>query len=62
MPAYGNSYKPNMSGITDNLKRVAPSVQEQQRLQAIEDARIAAEKAAWDAAHPQPTYDGGSGG
>jgi phosphopentomutase len=56
MPTYGNSYKPNMLGVTDNLKRVAPSVQEQQRLQAIEDARRAAEEAA---NAPPPTYGGG---
>jgi hypothetical protein len=40
------NYKPDMSGITANLKRVAPSVVEQQRLQSIEDARIAAEQKA----------------
>ena len=60
MPEYKNpalNYRPDMSGITANLKRVVPSVQEQQRLQAIEDARIRAEQEAWDAAHPQPTYD-----
>jgi hypothetical protein len=49
MPQYKSSalnYRPNMSGVQQNLGRVAPSVAEQQRLQAIEDARIAAEQAA----------------
>ncbi len=58
------SYKPNMSNVTANLNRVVPSVAEQQRLQGIEDARIAAEKAAYDAANPPlsgPYYDGAGG-
>jgi hypothetical protein len=47
MPQYQNpalSYRPDMAGPQQNLSRVAPSVAEQQRLQAIEDARIAAEQ------------------
>lgn len=65
------NYKPDMSGIAANLKRVAPSVAEQQRLQAIEDAKRAeedakraeeeaAQRAAQQAA--QPNYDPGGGG
>jgi hypothetical protein len=49
MPTYQNealNYKPNMSGITANLKRVAPSVQEQQRLAAEAEAKRLAEEAA----------------
>jgi len=30
IPAYGSSYKPNMSGITANLSRVAPAVTREQ--------------------------------
>jgi CxxC motif-containing protein (DUF1111 family) len=47
MPQYRNtalSYRPDMANAQQNLSRVAPSVAEQQRLQAIEDARIAAEQ------------------
>jgi len=54
-PSSALAYRPP---TVNNLKNVAPSVQEQQRLQAIEDARIAAEKAAWDAAHPQTNDNG----
>ena len=46
MPTYSNSalnYRPNMSGITANLNRVAPSVVLQQRQAAEEAARQAAE-------------------
>jgi hypothetical protein len=49
MPSYQNpalNYRPDMSGITANLKRVAPSVQEQQRLAAEEAARKEAEEKA----------------
>jgi hypothetical protein len=61
MPQYRNtalSYRPNMTNAQQNLSRVAPSVAEQQRLQAIEDARIAAEQAAQQ---PQYDYYGGGG-
>jgi hypothetical protein len=51
MPSYGNSYKPDMSGISANLGRVAPSVSLQQKQAAEEAARQAA-------ANPQPTYGG----
>ena len=62
-PYVGSTYRPNMAAVRQNLNNVAPSVQEQQRLQAIEDARIRAEQEAYDAAHPQPTYqDYGGGG
>ena len=47
MPQYRSSaldYRPDMTNARQNLSRVAPSVAEQQRLQAIEDARIAAEQ------------------
>jgi hypothetical protein len=46
------NYRPDMSSATAKLKRVAPSVAEQQRLQAIEDARIAAEQT--EQSQPQP--------
>jgi len=65
MPAYRSpalNYRPNIQAVQANLKNVAPSVQEQQRLQAIEDARIRAEQEAWDAAHPQPADNGYWGG
>lgn len=52
------NYRPNMTGAMQSLNRVVPSVAEQQRLQAIEDARIAAEAAA---NAPPPNYDGGGG-
>ena len=61
MPQYRNSalnYRPNIAVAQQNLSRVAPSVAEQQRLQAIEDARIAAEQAAQQ---PQYDYYGGGG-
>jgi len=48
MPQYRSpalSYRPDMTMAQQSLSRVAPSVVEQQRLQAIEDARIAAEQA-----------------
>jgi len=51
MPSYGNSYRPDMSGIGANLNRVAPSVSLQQSQAAEETARQAA-------ANPQPTYGG----
>jgi hypothetical protein len=62
LPTYNSpalSYRPDMSGITANLKRVAPSVQEQQRLAAEAEAKRLAEEAA---NAPPPTYDysGGS--
>jgi hypothetical protein len=62
MPTYQSealNYRPDMSGITANLKRVAPSVQEQQRLAAEAEAKRLAEEAA---NAPPPTYDysGGS--
>ena len=47
MPQYRSlalDYRPDMTNARQNLSRVAPSVAEQQRLQAIEDARIAAEQ------------------
>ena len=61
MPQYRSpalDYRPDMSMAQQSLSRVAPSVAEQQRLQAIEDARIAAEQAAQQ---PQqdPYYGGG---
>jgi hypothetical protein len=66
MPIYQNpalAYRPDMSSITANLNRVVPSVAEQQRLQAIEDARIAAEKAEEERLRPPaPVYDSGGGG
>ena len=69
MPAYraqALDYRPDMQAIQANLKNVAPSVQEQQRIQAIEDARIRAEQEAWDAANPRSSnngdYNGGGGG
>jgi hypothetical protein len=40
------NYRPNMSNVTANLNRVAPSVAEQQRLAAEEAARQAAIDAA----------------
>jgi hypothetical protein len=40
------NYRPDMASIQANLQRVVPSVAEQQRLQAIEDARKAAEEQA----------------
>jgi hypothetical protein len=58
MPQYRSSalnYRPDIAGAQQNLNRVAPSVAEQQRLQAIEDARIAAEQAAQ--ATQQPQYE-----
>jgi hypothetical protein len=62
MPQYMSSalnYRPDIAGAQQNLSRVAPSVAEQQRLQAIEDARIAAEQAAQQP--PQDNYSGGGG-
>ena len=60
------NYRPNMSGITANLNRVAPSVELQQRLAAEQAAREKAEKDAYDAANPpkpqEPAYDSGGGG
>jgi hypothetical protein len=59
MPQYRSSalnYRPDMTGAQQNLSRVAPSVAEQQRLQAIEDARIAAEQPQQD-----NNYYGGGG-
>ena len=44
VPALG--YRPDMQSSQEVLRRVAPSVAEQQRRQAIEDARRAAEEAA----------------
>jgi hypothetical protein len=52
MPQYRSSalnYRPNMTNAQQSLSRVAPSVAEQQRRQAIEDARIAAEQPPQDA-------------
>lgn len=49
MPMYrvpALNYRPNMQNAQEVLRRVAPSVEEQRRLQAIEDARRAAEEAA----------------
>jgi hypothetical protein len=65
MPAYRSqalNYRPDMQAIQANLKNVAPSVQEQQRIAAEEAARLKAEQDAWDAAHPQPTDNGYYGG
>jgi hypothetical protein len=56
MPQYRSSaleYRPNMLSAQQKLNKVAPSVAEQQRLQAIEDARIAAEQ---EAAFAQDPY------
>jgi hypothetical protein len=58
MPTYQSSalsYRPDIASVQQNLSRVVPSVAEQQRLQAIEDARIAAEQAAQ--AEQQPQYE-----
>ena len=58
MPQYRSSalnYRPNMTNAQQNLSRVVPSVAEQQRLQAIEDARIAAEQPPQDNSY----YSGG---
>jgi hypothetical protein len=58
MPMYQNSslnYRPDMSGITANLNRVAPSVVLQQR-------QAAEAQAAWDAAHPVIAAAGGDNG
>ena len=55
MPTYQNpalSYRPDMTSAQQSLSRVVPSVAEQQRLQAIEDARIAAEQEAASAQDP----------
>jgi hypothetical protein len=60
MPAYQNpalNYRPNMAGTQQNLSRVAPSVELQQK-QAAEEARIAAER---EAAAEQPQYLGNAG-
>ena len=49
MPMYrvpALAYRPDMQSSQEVLQRVAPSVAEQQRRQAIEDARRAAEEAA----------------
>lgn len=65
MPTYQSralNYRPDMTGAMQKLSQVTPSVAEMNRRQAIEDARIAAEQAAFDAANPQPTYDYGGGG
>lgn len=58
------NYKPNMSNITANLNRVAPSVELQQKLAAEQAAKEKAEKDAYDAANPPPSgpyYDGAGG-
>jgi hypothetical protein len=58
MPQYRSSalnYRPDMTNARQNLSRVVPSVAEQQRLQAIEDARIAAEQPPQDNSY----YSGG---
>lgn len=68
MPQYtvpGLNFRPNMRGSQEVLRRVAPSVAEQRRLQAIEDARRAAEEAAaqgGDGGALQSYYDYGGGG
>jgi hypothetical protein len=57
MPTYQSqalNYRPNMSGITSNLNRVAPSVVLQQRQAAEAEAKRLAEEAA--NAPPSPTY------
>jgi len=56
MPMYrvpALAYRPDMQSSQEVLRRVAPSVAEQQRRQAIEDARRAAE----EAARQEPPYD-----
>jgi hypothetical protein len=58
------NYKPNMSNITANLNRVAPSVELQQKLAAEQAAKEKAEKDAYDAANQPPSgpyYDGAGG-
>jgi hypothetical protein len=66
IPQYVNpalNYRPDMTQVQTNLNRVVPSVAEQQRLQAIEDARIAAEKAEEERLRPPASvYDSGGGG
>jgi hypothetical protein len=60
MPTYSSSalnYRPNMSAVTANLNRVAPSVALQQKLAAEAEAKRLAE----EAANPQPTYNYGGG-
>ena len=67
MPAYkaqALNYRPDMQAIQANLRNVAPSVQEQQRIAAEEAARLQAEQDAYDAAHPRQAsgdYWGGGG-
>lgn len=62
-PYIGSTYRPNMAAVRQNLNNVAPSVQEQQRLAAIEEAKRKAEEDAYNAAHPAPSpYDYGGGG
>jgi hypothetical protein len=59
MPTYSSSalnYRPNMSAVTANLNRVAPSVALQQKLAAEAEAKRLAEEAA---NAPPPTYDYG---
>jgi hypothetical protein len=58
-PSSPLAYRPSMP--TQNLNRVAPSVELQQRQAAEEAARRAAEQAAYDAEHPQPIYGSESG-
>ena len=67
MPQYRSpalDYRPDMSMAQQSLSRVAPSVAEQQRLQAIEDARIAAEHGGGDnfGGALQGYYDSSGGG
>jgi hypothetical protein len=59
MPTYSSSalnYRPNMSAVTANLNRVAPSVALQQKQAAEAEAKRLAEEAANT---PPPTYNYG---
>ena len=66
MPTYQNpalNYRPNLASAQQNLSRVAPSVELQQRLAAEEAARLKAEEDARAAANPpQDYYYSGGGG
>jgi hypothetical protein len=61
---YNNSalnYRPDMSNVTANLNRVAPSVELEQKRAAEEAARLQAEQDAQAAANPPQDYSGGGG-
>lgn len=62
-PYIGSTYRPNMAAVRQNLRNVAPSVQEQQRLAAIEEARRRAEEEAnFGFVNPRPWIVDNSGG